>query len=52
MLVDFECVICNRDDVSLDSTGWCDDCLDMDRTTDWDSWEEKRRIQIQEDNEY
>jgi len=30
----------------------CDECIEMDRTTDWEAWEEKRRLKISRENEY
>lgn len=51
--LDFSCcVICGKDERPLDDSRWCDDCLEMDRNTDWDAWDEKRRNRIAEENEY
>jgi hypothetical protein len=46
------CKICGIEDKSLDADGWCDDCIEMDRNTDWDTWDEKRRRRIAEENEW
>ncbi|NQY17727.1 hypothetical protein [Alteromonas sp.] len=30
----------------------CDNCIEMERNTDWDAYEEKKRKRIAEENEY
>ena len=30
----------------------CADCIKMDRETDWEAWEQKKRERIAEQNEY
>ena len=49
--IEDECKICGAEDKALND-GWCDDCLAMDRNTDWDTWDENRRRRIAEENEY
>ncbi len=54
--IDFsQCVICCDEEVPLNDYGgsaWCDGCMEMDKTTDWDAYEENKRARIAEQNEH
>lgn len=50
-----QCNYCGDDEAGLtDYYGvpLCDKCVEMERTTDWDEWEDKKRRRIAESNEY
>ena len=47
------CEYCHRIPVSnYYGARLCDDCIEMERNTDWDAYEEKKRNRIAEENEY
>ena len=47
-----QCVVCGDEDTTTDNEGWCDACLEMDRTTNWEEFEENKRRKIAEACEY
>ncbi len=55
-VIDFsQCAICCYEESQLNNyygSAWCDKCVEMDKTTDWDAFEENKRAQIVEQNEY
>ena len=49
------CNYCSDDEKPLENyygTVLCKDCIKMEKETDWDAFEEKKRQRIAEQNEY
>lgn len=48
------CQCCDSEAPARDyyGTSLCEECIEMDRDTDWDAYEEEKRRRIAEQNEY